>query len=234
MNGTSERVLVVAAHPDDEVLGCGATMARHAAEGDQVHVVFLAEGGAGSRLDVDDAEARAGNLSAIQAATQGAVKALGARPPVFLEFPDNRMDSLPLLHIVQRLEGVIAEVAPTVVYTHHAGDLNVDHRVAHQAVVTACRPQPGATIRAIYAFEVLSSTEWASSAVDTSFRPLRTVNVRDYMDAKRKALSHYQSEMRPFPHARSAEAVEALARLRGAQAGFEAGEAFMVIRELCS
>lgn len=227
-----DTVLVVAAHPDDEVLGCGATLARHAAEGDDVRVLILAEG-ITSRDPSRDAHARAADIEALRAVARNAAAALGVRPPEFGGFPDNRMDSVPLIDVVKCIEQAVDAYRPAVVYTHHPGDLNVDHRAAAAAVLTACRPLPGQSVRAIYAYETPSSTEWAPAALTEPFAPTRWISVAPYLDAKFAALAAYESEMRPFPHARSIEAVRALAALRGAQCGHPAAEAFAVLREIC-
>ena len=217
-------VLVIAAHPDDEALGCGGTMARHARQGEDVHVLFLADGvtsreGAGEV----ESEARAD-------AARDAAKALGAKPPRFAPMPDNKLATVPLLDVIKAVEAALADIAPDVVYTHHGGDLNVDHGIVHRAVLTACRPLPGCPVRAIYAFEVPSSTEWNDSA--EVFIPNRFVDISATIDAKMTALECYSGEMRPFPHPRSVQAIEALARWRGAAAGLEAAEAFHVIRRV--
>ena len=222
-------ILVVAAHPDDEVLGCGGVLARHAAEGDTVHILIVAEG-ATSRDARRDPHGRGPELAALGAAASHAAAAIGAEEPHMLGLPDNRLDSLPLLDVIKPIEAAVEAVAPEIVYTHHAGDLNVDHRIVHQAVVTACRPLPGAPVRAIYAFETVSSTEWQSAG--EVFRPQRWVDIEPFLDRKMRALEAYEAEMRPFPHARSFDAVEALARWRGASAGLKAAECFMVVREL--
>ena len=222
----TERILVVAAHPDDEALGCGGTMARHAATGDDVHVLFLADG-EGARRD-------AGGVDERMRVARAAADALGARAPEFLSLPDNRLDSLDLLDIVRRVEEAVDRIGPAVVYTHHRGDLNVDHRIACQVVLTACRPLPGRGVREIYGFEVPSSTEWAAPSAADAFLPHRWVDVTAQMAAKRRALECYAAEMRPFPHPRSFEAVEALARWRGASAGLKAAEAFMTFRIVVS
>ena len=146
--------------------------------------------------------------------------------------PDNRLDTLPLLDVVRCVETAIEELAPSVLYTHHGGDLNVDHRVAHQAVLTACRPLPGTGVRAVYCFETVSSTEWASPGDGPGFRPTRFVDIAQTLERKRQALACYEAELRAFPHARSLEGVEALARPRGAGVGVEAAAAFEVIREI--
>lgn len=221
------RVLVVAAHPDDEALGCGGTVARHAAAGDTVNVLFLADG-VSSRPGADlDAEA-----PRREAAARRACAVLGAEAPDFLRLPDNRLDSVALLDVVQAVERVVARLAPSVIFTHHGGDLNVDHRVAHQAVMTACRPVPGGVVRAIYGFETPSSTEWASAASGPAFRPTRFIDIGATVERKMQAIAAYEQEMRAFPHTRSHEAIMALVRLRGATVGVAAAEAFMVEREI--
>lgn len=219
------RILVVAAHPDDEVLGVGASLARHVAEGDIVNILILAQG-ASSRGDDQ------GAVDQLRTAAAAAAAALGAQAPQFGGLPDNKMDELALLDIVKRVEAVIAQIKPHIVYTHHGGDLNVDHRLTHQAVVTACRPLPGSNLSAIYTFETASSTEWGSTAQGEAFKPTRYVDVSDFMENKRAALACYQMEMRPFPHARSMQAVDALATLRGAHSGLEQAEAFQSVLEI--
>jgi LmbE family N-acetylglucosaminyl deacetylase len=224
----TEIVLVVAAHPDDEILGVGGTAARHVRGGDRVDVLIVAEG-ATSRTAVRDTATSARELDALRQAAHKAAGELGTRAPRFLGLPDNRLDSVDLLDLVKAVEAVIDDVRPDVVYTHHAGDLNVDHGLVQRAVLTACRPLPGSTFRAIYGFETVSSTEWGRGE---AFAPTRYVAIENEMAAKLAALKHYQVEMRPFPHARSLEAVEALARVRGAQAGVAAAEAFTVLLEV--
>lgn len=223
-------VLVVAAHPDDEALGCGGAIARHAAKGDGVHVVFMADGiGAREKGVVEKQTER--EKAARRKMAQAAAVALGARPPRFLDFPDNRMDSVPLLDVVRALEPLIGEINPAVIYTHHAGDLNIDHKITCRAVMTACRPLPGSQVREIYGFEVLSSTEWGVPGQDEAFRPARyTALDKSCLDRKMKALRCYAAEMHDFPHARSYKAAAALAELRGAQAGLPTAEAFTVLR----
>ncbi len=222
-------ILVVAAHPDDEILGCGGALARHVVEGDTVHILIVGEG-ATSRDARSEPHGREPELAVLGAAASRAAVAIGAEKPTMLGLPDNRLDGLPLLDVVKPTEAIVEAVKPEIVYTHHAGDLNVDHRIVHQAVVTACRPLPGSPVREIHAFETVSSTEWQSGG--QAFRPQRWVDIEPYLDRKLLALEAYAGEMRPFPHARSREAVEALARVRGAAAGLRAAECFMVVREV--
>jgi LmbE family N-acetylglucosaminyl deacetylase len=221
----SKTILVVAAHADDEVLGCGGTIARQVAEGHTVHVVFLADG-VSSRpgADADALERRV-------SATEKARQVLGITTTTFLDLPDNRLDSLPLIDVVQLLEAVIGRIKPSVIYVHHYGDLNVDHRVAHQAVMTACRATPGNQVKEIYAFEVMSSTEWNSVGY-APFLPNLFVDISAYLSIKSRALEAYAIEMRPAPHSRSLEHISILSQHRGYSVGVEAAEAFMVMRLL--
>ncbi len=228
---TGGGVLIVAAHPDDEVLGCGGVAARHVANGEWVDTLILAEGATarGKRRSETGVSAE---VKALKKAARAAAEILGARPPQFAGLPDNRMDTLPLLDIVKYVEEAVERAKPALIYTHHGGDLNIDHRITHQAVITACRSLPGSCVDAIYAFETLSSTEWSTSGIGPGFRPTRFVAIGDMLDRKLQALECYESEMRDFPHARSLKAVEAQAVLRGAAAGVTAAEAFEVIREI--
>ena len=224
-------ILVVAAHPDDEVLGCGGTIARHDDAGDQVHVLIVAEGATSrqeqrNRLDAGD------ELSALAQAAQTAGSILGAAGVELLDLPDNRLDSLDRLDLIKRLEERIDCHQPQVVYVHHAGDVNVDHRRLHEAVVTACRPTPGHPVRRLLSFEVASSSEWQPPGSAPAFQPNWFVDISAQWPRKREALAAYASEMRPWPHARSMEALEHLARWRGGQVGVEAAEAFCLLRQL--
>jgi LmbE family N-acetylglucosaminyl deacetylase len=219
----TKTVLVVAAHPDDEVLGCGGTIARHIAEGDTVQVVFMADG-LTSRRDAATAETQQR-----EKARDEALDILGISKFYALNFPDNRMDSVPLLDVVQELERIIERVQPTRVYTHHHGDLNVDHRITHQAVMTACRPVPSCSVREIFTFEVMSSTEWATFGFP-HFAPTMFVDIADFLQIKLKALMAYDIEMRPSPHSRSISHLEALAIHRGNYVGLVVAEGFETIR----
>lgn len=230
----SKTVLTIAAHPDDEILGCGGTMARHAENGDTVHVLILAEG-VTSRDMKRDTEGRNDELSALRETAVRAGAIVGVSSVLFGGFPDNRMDGVDLLDVVKCVEDTIARFNPDIVYTHHHGDLNVDHRITNRAVMTAARPQPGQSVREIYYFEVPSATGWGSPDNGSAFLPNYYVNLCpsadcNFLEKKTVALNVYHSEMRPFPHARSIEAVEALARWRGAMVGILASEAFVVGR----
>ena len=221
----SKIVLVVAAHTDDEALGCGGTIAKHVAQGDGVYAVFLADG-VTSRLGSSEEEQAARDAAAMRAH-----EILGIKKSFMLGFPDNRMDSIPLLDIVKKLEQVVNEVQPQVVYTHHCGDLNIDHRITHDATLTACRPLPGSSVREIYAFEVLSATDWNVVGAP-GFFPAVYTDITEFIHVKMRSLEAYALEMRQPPHSRSLANLERLAFSRGGAIGVYAAEAFMALRIL--
>ncbi|MCR9191723.1 MAG: PIG-L family deacetylase [Gammaproteobacteria bacterium] len=220
-------MLILAAHPDDEVLGCGGTIARYAAEGWHVHIVFFTDGVGARQSEVCSEE------SVIRRkAAQSAADILQVRSITFGAFPDNRMDSVDLLDIVQFVEQHIHQHQPNMILTHHANDLNIDHRLVHQATVTACRPQPGHCVQLLLFFEVPSSTEWQLPSTTTTFAPNWFVDISAYTKVRTQALNAYEAEMRAWPHSRSLLATEHLASWRGASVGVEAAEAFMLGRHL--
>ena len=222
----AQNILVIAAHPDDEVLGCGGTIAKYARAGAVVNVAFLADG-VNARDQVEDAE-----LAQRQQAARNALEILGTRPPSFGTFPDNRMDSVALLDIIKSIEERIDEYRPDLVLTHHAGDVNVDHRRIHEAIAAACRPQAGHPVRSLRFFEVASSTEWQLPGSGPAFTPNWFEDISATFDAKMAALEAYATEMRAWPHPRSMEGVAALAKWRGATIGVDAAEAFVLGRHL--
>lgn len=225
------RVLVVAAHPDDEVLGCGGTMARHAAAGDEVSVLILGEG-ATSRSKKRQPKKWKKELGQLRRGVKQAARLLGVTRTFHDEFPDNRFDSVSLLEIVKAIEEIKAKVVPAIVYTHHGGDLNIDHRITFQAVMTAWRPQPGEVVETIYAFEVPSSTEWQAMTGDQVFRPTVYVDISRTLPKKLQAMRAYGTEVRAYPHPRSPQALELTARRNGIEVGVKAAERFALIRSL--
>jgi len=217
------KVLVVAAHADDETLGCAGTIAKHISEGDDVRIAFMTDGV--SSRDNSSKQHEVERNSAMDKAMQ----VLGIKQYQCFSFPDNQMDSVPLLTIIKVIENVIDEFEPNIIYSHFAHDLNIDHQITHQAVMTACRPIKGSSVKEIYSFEVLSSTEWQSKS-QSSFQGQYIVDISTYWHKKEQALLCYQDELREFPHSRSLPCIEALATLRGASHGFAKAEAFQVER----
>ncbi len=227
----NKKILIIAAHPDDEVLGCGGTMAKWANEGAEVYALIMAEG-ATSRDKTRDRESRNVDLAHLGLAAQKASDLLGIASVELLSYPDNRMDSVDLLDVVKSVEDRIKKINPDTVVTHHSADLNIDHQVIHEAVMAACRPQPGNPVKRILSFEVPSSTEWQSPTFGNSFIPNWFEDISDTLELKIRALEAYETEMREWPHARSIKAVEHLARWRGASIGREAAEAFILERAI--
>jgi LmbE family N-acetylglucosaminyl deacetylase len=223
-------VLVVAAHPDDEILGCGGTMARLTREGHEVRIAILAEGMSSRYAHREDADPQ--QLQHLHARAQQAADKVGAKEVVLCKLPDNRLDTVPLLEVVKQVEELVARFRPEVIYTHHPGDLNVDHGVVHRAVLTATRPVPGQCVKEIYAFEVPSSTEWAFQRLEPLFRPSVFVDITETLETKIEALASYDTETRRFPHPRSAEALRAIAKRWGSVVGLPAVEAFELIRSV--
>lgn len=220
-------VLVVAAHPDDEALGCGGTIARHANEGDTVYAIFLTDGVSSRGREVNNVAVKNRRI-----ACEKAAKVLGVSRSEFFNYPDNMLDDVPLLDLAKTIEAIVERVVPDVVYTHSPADLNIDHRIACEATLVACRPQPKETDSPrILFYEILSSTEWGASH-GLGFHPNWFVGIESYLDHKRKALEIYSQEMRNFPHPRSMRAVTALSDIRGSACGLSAAEGFILHREI--
>ena len=230
MLGDVRSVLVVAAHPDDEALGCGGTMARLARDGVAVRAMFLTDG-VSARQGGDPSEIVRLRQERADMARRAA-DLLGTAAPALHAFPDNQMDSVPFLSIVQAIETIASDIGPELVLTHNPSDLNLDHRLCAQAVLRAFRPMPGATVRTIWGFEVASSTEWSFGACGIPFAANAFVDICDTLPQKIAALNAYSEEMRDSPHARSIESIEALARVRGSTVGVAAAEAFTVMRAI--
>ena len=221
--------LVLVAHPDDEVLGCGGTIAKFTDDAAVVHVAFLADG-VFSRAGEQVAQKL--ELEARRVAAQKACAILGVKSLSFGDFPDNRMDTIPLLEITREVEKLIAKYQPEIILTHHAGDVNVDHRRLHEAVVIACRPQHGHSVKTLLCFEVPSSTEWQLPNSAPMFAPNWFVDISATLERKLAALEMYSAELRDWPHPRSRQGIQHLAHWRGATVGVDAAEAFMLGRQL--
>jgi N-acetylglucosamine malate deacetylase 1 len=228
-----QRVLVVAAHPDDEMLGCGASIAQHALDADEVHVLILGEGLTSRRVPRDQDRSPV-KVSDLANCAKKANDLLGVSSLQLKGLPDNRLDSIQLLEIIQLIEESIDRLQPEIVYTHYSDELNIDHRRVHEAVVTACRPVPQSCVKTLLFFEIPSSTEWQTSGSSKGFMPNWFNDVSFTLEKKLLALACYESEIRPWPHPRSIKGVEHLARWRGATVGVEAAEAFVLGRAVRS
>jgi LmbE family N-acetylglucosaminyl deacetylase len=221
-------VLCIAAHPDDEVLGAGGTLARHAAEGEDVHVCILSDG-VTSRYD--NPENATEEMEQRRDRARRACETLGATVSLH-GFPDNQFDTVPLLDIVQTIEEEIVTHNPQVIYTHHYGDLNIDHELVCRATVTATRPLANSRIKRVLAFETLSATEWSVPSPENVFQPTSFVDVSEYIEPKIDALQVYESELQEPPHPRTVETVIENTSVWGSKAGFPSAEAFELLREV--
>ena len=221
-------VAIIAAHADDEVLGCGGTIARFIKEGCQVHVLLLADGET-SRDDLDpenyDHAKSIRNKAALRAN-----EILGTTSIKMLDFPDNMMDGVILLDVVKEVEAFILNYRPNIVITHFANDVNIDHQITHQAVVVACRPQPDHCVEELLFMEIASSTEWIPATGKAPFYPNYWIDITEFIDTKMEALNAYEDELRQFPHPRSSEGVKALSTWRGCSVGVASAESFIAGR----
>lgn len=218
------RILILAAHPDDEVLGCGATAAKLVRDGHTVIPVIVCEN-ASVRYE-SDMQPRI-EESAIKSA-----EILGISNPVFLRMPDQKLDTYPALEMAQVIEKAIKDLAPDMVFTHHGGDINKDHQIIFEATLVASRPTPTNKVRTLLTYETVSSTEWGFPDYHARFSANTFYDVTDTLAVKLEAFSQYTSELRNYPHPRSIEALENRAKDWGARVGMKAAEAFQLIRAL--
>ena len=224
-----KNILVFAAHPDDELLGIGGTIRRLANEGAIVRAVIMAEG-LTSRAESRD-KANKKELLALQRDAKKASNIIGYKSIDFCGLPDNRMDGLELLDVVKIVSKYVEKYEPDTIFTHHHGDLNIDHRITCEAVLTACRPVGNYSVRRIFAFETPSSSEWNYNYSEP-FKPNVFFDVTETIEAKIKGMKCYKTESAQPPHPRSADALLALGKYRGSNVGFQMAEAFELLREL--
>ena len=224
-NPTQEIVMVIVAHRDDETLGMGGTIAKHVEQGDVVFCISMTDGVGARGVGL---EARAIR----DAAAIAAGKILGLSWLESESFPDNGMDTVPLLEVINAIEEKKRLVKPTIVYTHSSTDLNVDHKIVSQATLTAFRPQPSEIYKEIRTFEVVSSTDYSYQTKCNAFCPNIYIDIKSTWTKKLAALMEYRTEMRAVPHVRSFEGLETLAKYRGNQVGLCYAEAFELIRKI--
>ena len=223
-------VLVIAAHPDDEILGCGGTISNLADTGHDVYVAILGEGITSRYTDRETV--KSSELEALHSKAQQASDLLGVRELFLYSLPDNRFDTVPLLAVVKVIEGLVDRLQPETVYTQHGGDLNIDHVITYRATLTATRPMRGTSVKRLYAYPVASSSEWAFGQFAPGFQGSVYVDITANLERKIVAMQLYESEARPFPHPRSPKALRAAAQAYGSQVGVEAAEPFHLVREI--
>lgn len=218
------RVLVVAPHPDDEVLGCGGVIARHVVKGDEVSVVVVTRGAP----DVFPLDFIVQGRNEAAAAS----KLLGTKSLSFLDFPAPRLDVVPTAMLANALKDVVAEVQPATVYLPHHGDIHGDHKAVYWATLVATRPNGGFVPERLLCYETPSETEWGAPNAADAFIPTVFVDISQHLEAKLEAMKCYQSQLAASPMARSLTSIEALARFRGSTVGVAAAEAFCLVREV--
>lgn len=218
------RVLVIAPHPDDEVLGCGGTIAHHAAQGDEVQVLVVTRAAPDVYPSDDEVEVRQ--------EAHAAHAILGIVNTHFLDFPAPKLDTVPGYQLANEIATVIRRYQPYTVYLPHRGDIHLDHQKVYQATLVAARPINQCSVKQLLCYETLSETEWAPPWSDTAFVPNVFVDITNYLDLKLKAMHCYQSELQPSPHPRSLQALETLAKQRGSTVSLSAAEAFMLVRQI--
>lgn len=229
--GTKSRmknILIIAAHPDDEILGCGGIITRLNKEGYKITTLILGEG-VTSRDDLRDIKKREKNILELKEEAKRANAILGVKEVFFHDFPDNRFDTVPLLDIVKVIEKIKNKIKPDIIFTHYEKDLNIDHQITYKAVITATRPIKEETVKEIYSFEIPSSTEWS---YPLSFSPNVFYDISETIDVKLGALEEYKTELREDPHPRSSEGVKLNAKYWGMKVGLEYAEAFKIVRIL--
>jgi len=223
-----KKILIVAAHPDDEVLGCFGTVARLIKEGYEAYTLILGEGKT-SRDGKRDVSEKLGEISLLHREIKKANDTVGIKKVFIESFPDNRFDSVDLLDIIKVIAKVKDEVKPDIIFTHYENDLNIDHQITYKAVVTATRPMEDECVKEIYSFEILSSTEWN---YPLAFSPDTFFDISKTVDLKIKAMEAYSSELCLYPHPRSIKGIELNAKYQGMRVGKQAVEAFKSIRVL--
>lgn len=221
-------VLVVAAHPDDEILGVGATIRRLVNEGHTAYALILGEGQTSRTQKREDTDVSV--VESLHENTLEACDMIGYKKVYFENLPDNRFDSVDLLDIVKVVEGYVKKLEPDLIYTHHIGDLNVDHQCTCRAVMTATRPMEGCPVKEIYCFETVSSTEWNFDYDNNAFKPNVFINVEKTFDVKLEAMKKYETELAKFPHPRSIRALKAAGERWGSVCGCYYAEAFELMR----
>jgi len=229
----NKRILVVVAHPDDEVLGPGGSIHRLIKDYNcKIKAVILGEG-ITSRTDSRDKQLWEQELAQHKSNIQDAAKAISYHSVRVYDFPDNRFDSVDLLDLIKIVEAEKNEFKPEVIFTHHGGDVNIDHQRTFEAVITSCRPMAQEEVNTILTFETMSGTEWRASSDPRHFIPNLFIEISsEDLKAKTKAMESYEFERRPYPHPRSPEALEVRAKMWGVAAGCAMAEAFYIVRSI--
>lgn len=224
-----QKILVVVAHPDDEILGMGGTIAKLSAEGKEVHVLIVTDGSSAQYRDSADLQKI---IEAKKQETLNACNQVGVKSIHYGGLPDMRLDVTPHIQVNQAIEKVIDEIQPDTVFTHFYGDVNLDHQCVFKSVMVAVRPVADQVVQEVYCFNVPSSTEWNVFTASTMFMPNVVVNISKFAEKKYAALKEYNTELRDFPHPRSIEHVCRQDEAEGLKAGLLSAESFMLVRKV--
>lgn len=220
----NNKILIIAPHPDDEILGCGGLISKYAREGRVVYVLVITRGT--PKLYSDD------RIVNVRREALDAHKLLGVKETVFLDFHAPELDQTSQAEISMEISKVIKRFAIDTLFIPHRGDIHSDHRIVYNAALVAGRPVNDSNVKNIYAYETLSETEWAAPFGDDAFIPTHFVNVENTFHKKLEAMACFKSQLKPFPNSRSLETIEALAKFRGATVGYNRAEAFMTVRTI--
>ncbi|AXG68980.1 N-acetyl-alpha-D-glucosaminyl L-malate deacetylase 1 [Kordia sp. SMS9] len=218
------KILVIAPHADDEILGCGGVIAKHIANGNEVKVLVVTKG---AEELYSEAE-----VQVIRNEAKIAHEYLGISETLFFDFPAPILDQTPSYKISNAVTNIIKTYQPEVVYLPHRGDLHKDHRMVFESSLVAIKPVNNCSVKHIYCYETLSETEWGAPFGDDAFIPNVFEDITDYIELKKEAMRKFESQVKEFPHSRSLVAIDALAKFRGATVGKHAAEAFMLIRSI--
>lgn len=224
-----KNVLVIAAHPDDEVLGMGGTIAKLVREGCVVDVLIVTDG---SSSQYSDSDHLAEIIEAKKLETRSCADVLGVRDIYYGGLPDMKLDCIPHIDINQAIEKVIDKIQPDTVFTHFWGDVNLDHQNVYKSTLVTVRPVLGQVVRELYCYRVPSSTEWTPNKADTMFIPNYFVDIEQYAEQKYKAFDCYSTELRDYPHPRSVQYLRETDKAAGLRVGMLAAEEFVMLRKL--
>ena len=222
-----KKVLVIAAHPDDEILGCGGTLSKLNKSGYKVNVIFMSDG-VSSRNFINSQSLKKQIINRQNSALL-ANKIIGSKIIKFFDYPDNQFDKIPLLKIIKELERIIFKIKPNIIFTHSNSDLNIDHEIISRAVVTACRPYANFFLRTLLSFEIPSSTDFNFFNKENKFKPNFFVDISKTLKFKINALKKYSSEIRKYPHPLSLNHIKNLSKVRGSNIGVDSAEAFELL-----